>query len=154
MKIKRNTEIIDITHDDLVNLFSTALYGSTVFEVEIDREFYHTIPKEKKEGDTIEDKMADIILNGGNLFFYDKEDDGDPLSDLGKVVDNGEDEPYVIYTINLDNIIDGLCACANGERGDWGMECFEHFLTDDREFDQCEADTLLQNIVFNEAVYG
>ena len=56
MKLKNNTEIIDITHDDLVNLFSTALYGSSYLSAEYDEDFYNSIPNDKKEGDCYEDK--------------------------------------------------------------------------------------------------
>ena len=39
MKLKNNVEIIDITHEDLVNLFSTALYGSSYLSAEYDKDF-------------------------------------------------------------------------------------------------------------------
>lgn len=154
MEIKRNTEITNITHDDLVKLFSTALYHSATFEVDMDRDFYNMLSEKKKHGLRKEDKMADIILNGGNIFVYDKNDDGTPLSDIGTVIDNGSDEPYVLYTINMKNIIDGLSSCANGDRGDYEQECFENYLHNSREFDQGDADVLFQNIVFKETIYG
>ena len=49
MKLKSNTEIIDITHDDLVILFSTALDGSSYLSAEYDEDFYNSIPNDKKE---------------------------------------------------------------------------------------------------------
>ena len=39
MKLKNTVEIIDITHEDLVILFSTALYGSSYLSAEYDKIF-------------------------------------------------------------------------------------------------------------------
>ena len=71
MKIKNNVEIIDITHDDLVNLFSTALYGSSYLSAEYNKDFYNSIPADKKKGDCYEDHIADVLLNGGEIYIYD-----------------------------------------------------------------------------------
>ena len=68
MKIK--TTIESITHDDLVELFSTALYGSDIFGVDYDAEVYNHCP-DKKGNDCLEDKIARILLNGGSITISD-----------------------------------------------------------------------------------
>ena len=50
MKLKNTVEIIDITHEDLVILFSTALYGSSYLSSEYDKDFHNSITKDKKKG--------------------------------------------------------------------------------------------------------
>ena len=143
-----------MSHEDLVNLFSTALYGSSYLEADYDADFYKSIPKDKRIGDCFEDKLADVVLNGGQIYFYDNYAEGEVNSTLGEVIDNGEDEPYVMYTIHLENIIEGLEACCNKKRGDWEYDCFNDFENDGSGFDLMEADVLLQNILFLETIYG
>ena len=86
MKLKNNVEIIDITHEDLVNLFSTALYGSSYLSAEYDKDFYNSIPKDKKEGDCFEDHIADVLLNGGEIYIYDAYSGGDVYIKNGKLI--------------------------------------------------------------------
>lgn len=57
--MKTQTTITDITKEDLVNLFSTAIYGSNYLSVEFDESVEHD------EQDCYEDIIANILLNGG-----------------------------------------------------------------------------------------
>lgn len=149
--MKKITQVLELSHDDLVNLFSTALYGSPYLSANYDKDFYNSLEYKQKNESCFEDKLAECVLNGGCINFCDEYADGEVYSVLGNVMDDGT----VIYRINLDNIIDGLIACDNMQRGVSGKRCFDEFeLGDDGNMDFSIADELLQNIIFGEAVYG
>ena len=55
MKFKKQVTITEITQEDLVNLFSTALYGSTYLDADYPkRDIY-------EEDDCYEDKLAKVV---------------------------------------------------------------------------------------------
>ena len=161
MKLKNNVEIIDITHEDLVNLFSTALYGSSYLSAEYDKDFYNSIPKDKKEGDCFEDHLADVLLNGGEIYIYDAYSEGEVYSDNGELIkEEYSDEEYAQYTLTLTDIIEGLQRAANGtyktnNDTKFIRHCFNEFAEDDcYDLDLTDADALMQIITFNELIYG
>ena len=161
MKLKNNVEIIDITHEDLVNLFSTALYGSSYLSAEYDKDFYNSIPKDKKEGDCFEDHLADVLLNGGEIYIYDAYSEGEVYSDNGELIkEEYSDEEYAQYTLTLTDIIEGLQRAANGtyktnNDTKFIRHCFNEFAEDDCcDLDLTDADALMQVITFNELIYG
>ena len=161
MKLKNNVEIIDITHEDLVNLFSTALYGSSYLSAEYDKDFYNSIPKDKKEGDCFEDHIADVLLNGGEIYIYDTYSEGELYSKNGELIkEEYSDEEYAQYTITLTDIVEGLERAANGtyktnNDTKFIRQCFNEFAEDDcYDLDLTDADALMQIITFNELIYG
>ena len=161
MKLKSNTEIIDITHDDLVNLFSTALYGSSYMSAEYDEDFYNSIPNDKKEGDCYEDKIADVLLNGGEVYIYDEYSEGEVYNKNGELIkEEYGDEEYAQYTLTLNDVIEGLQRAANGtyktnNDTKFIRQCFNEFADEDCcDFDLTDADALMQIITFNELIYG
>ena len=161
MKLKNNTEILDITHEDLVNLFSTALYGSSYMSAEYDKDFYNSIPKDKKEGDCFEDHLADVLLNGGEIYIYDAYSGGDVYIKNGKLIkEEYGDEEYAQYTLTLTDIIEGLQRAANGtyktnNDTKFIRQCFNEFADEDCcDLDLTDADALMQIITFNELIYG
>ena len=161
MKLKNNVEIIDITHEDLVDLFSTALYGSSYLSAEYDKDFYNSIPKDKKEGDCYEDHIADVLLNGGEIYIYDTYSEGELYSKNGKLIkEEYGGEEYAQYTLTLTDIIEGLQRAANGtyktnNDTKFIRQCFNEFAEDDcYDLDLTDADALMQVITFNELIYG
>ena len=161
MKLKNNVEIIDITHEDLVNLFSTALYGSSYLSAEYDKDFYNSIPKDKKEGDCFEDHIADVLLNGGEIYIYDAYSEGEVYSKNGELIkEEYGDEEYAQYTLTLTDIVEGLERAANGtyktnNDTKFIRQCFNEFAEDDcYDLDLTDADALMQVITFNELIYG
>jgi hypothetical protein len=161
MKLKNNVEIIDITHEDLVNLFSTALYGSSYLSAEYDKDFYNSIPKDKKEGDCFEDHIADVLLNGGEIYIYDAYSEGEVYSKNGELIkEEYGGEEYAQYTLTLTDIIEGLQHAANGtyktnNDTKFIRQCFNEFAEDDcYDLDLTDADALMQVITFNELIYG
>ena len=161
MTIKNNVEIIDITHEDLVNLFSTALLGSSYLSAEYNKEFYSSIPTNKRDGDRFEDKIADVLLNGGEIYIYDCYSEGEVYNSKGVIIkeEYGNDESAQ-YTLTLTDVIEGLQRAANGtyktnDDTKFLRNCFNEFVDDDcGDFDLIDADALMQIITFNELIYG
>ena len=162
MKIRKTAEILEISHDEIVDLLSTALYGSSYLSAEYDKEFYNSLPKDKKHGDCYEDHMADVLLNGGEIYLYDNDSDGEIYNNRSnaEVIDEGNCQ-YTQYTITLVDLIDGLQKAAsgtyktNGNDVEYLAECFRDFENDcGGGFDLCEADALMQIVMFDELIYG
>ena len=162
MKIENNTKILKITHDDLVNLFSTALFGNNWVSCEYDKDYYNSLTMGQVQGDCYEDKIADVLLNGGNIYLFDEYAEGECHNGKGEVID-GDEDGSVMYTINLDDVINGLEASFNGtfnhdndnNMKSWVRECAEALAEDDAiNLDLPMADALLQVIMFNEVIYG
>ncbi len=161
MKIKRQTKIEELSHEDLVNLFSTALYGNPRIGCDYDKDFYNTIPVGKVNGDCYEDKIADVLLNGGKIYLYDEDADGQVYGNRGEVI---EDDNCVMYPTTLEDVKRGLENAFNGtfnfsfdadNEKKYAMECAEDLYDEDScNLDLTEADVLLQIIMFNEIIYG
>ena len=64
MKADITINKVDIAHDDLVTLFSDALYGDYTFDVYVDEK---NKPLKEGEGDCYEDKLANVLQNGGYI---------------------------------------------------------------------------------------
>ena len=76
--MKLISAISEITHDDLVELFSTALYGCEIFVVDWPNDH----PEIFKEGDCIEDKLARCLLNGQHIIIGDRYSEEEFYGDL------------------------------------------------------------------------
>ncbi len=136
-------QITEVTHEQLVDLFSTGLSGCEFLGADYDRNFYDAIPDDKREGDCFEDHLADVILNGGKITLIDYEAEGEVYSKAGKLDDDGE---TVNYSIGLQEILEG---CSTEE----GLSCAVELWLDG-EGDYYTANNLLQVIMFGEVVYG
>lgn len=150
MKLK--TKITDITHEDLVNLLSTAGYGSYWLGLDYDTEDFMQIEDHDKYG-CIEDKMAAILLSGKSVTLYDMyaEDETDFYGKLPHAWD--KDNSTMDYDVTLNDIKKGIEKALNN--GGWDAECAMHLVDEDScEFDQSEAENLAQIIMFGETIYG
>lgn len=160
MKLKYNTQITEITHDDLVNLFSTSLFGSNYLSAEYDKDFYNSLDPSLKKGDCFEDKLADTLLNGGKVYFFDSYSEGEVYASNGEVIENDYGEEYAMYSVTLTDIIKGLEKCTNGtyktnDDVQYVKSCFDSLIDEDScDFDYDMADALIQVILFNEIIYG
>ncbi len=129
--MKTKTTITEITHDDIVNLLSTGLYGSQFLGVDYSIEDYRKIPN-PDEYDCTEDKCAKLLLNGKSIVIYNETMD---------------------YTITLSDIKKGLEKAL--DNGGWDAKCAFDLINDDScNLDLTEAENLLQIITFGEAIYG
>ena len=140
MKTKKT--ITEITHDDLVDILSTALYGCDFLGADYDSEFYDALPDEKKEGDCYEDKMADILLNGGKIRVVDFYAEGEVYGN-GKLDKNDENG---IYFLTLEDFIKAM-------ESEEGWKYAEELLINE-DGDYFTANNLLQIAMFGEVVYG
>ena len=159
--MKTITTIQQITHEDLVNLFSGALYGSPYLSV------YYEADVDYDADDCHEDIIAKILLNGGIVHLTDHRADGAVYGDLHCRVD--DEELDVTYDVSLSDIIYGLERAANGtfnagendkcfpnwrERNiEQAKRSFNAFVWDEDAWDATNADYLMQIILFDEIVY-
>ena len=156
--MKTKTTITELGHDDLVDLFATALYGSTYLEAD------YTNSSLKTDEDCFEDILAKNLLAGDSIVITDWYAEGEAYGHLDYIVDD-EDE-CVHYTLNLDDIKRGLERASDGtfNAGDdkWTEQTkrsakvsFDSFMDEDRcDFDLVRADILMQIILFDEIIYG
>ena len=137
--MKTTITVNEFSHDDLVNLLSTALYGSTWFEADYDGKIYKSL--KETNGDCFEDKLADMLLAGHKITITDLEAEGESYSN--KCV--GFDGDVAIYEVRLKDFL----KIASTKRG---FKLVEEVL--DGDGDYWTADAFLQRVVFGEEVYG
>lgn len=171
--MKTEVKITDINKEDLVNLLSSALYGSSYLSADYEESVEHN------EDDCYEDIMANILLHGGKIMVTDGyAEDGEVYGSLSCRVDEDKDEGRLTttYFVTLKDILSGLERAANGtfNMGEYAnhfgslslspewqdknkafaWRSFNAFAFDDAEWDLTTADCLMQIILFNEIVYG
>lgn len=165
--MKTKTVISEITHDDLVNLFSTALYGSTWLSATYRTEDWEFVKGQQlKETDaSFEDKLAYILLNDGHIWFYDHiAEDKDEVYQ-GRFCENcywDYTRNMACYEVSLDSIRQGLqsamdgefiCYCNEDEK-DWAKNVVCKMLQyDGGDYDIDDAELIMQIILFSEVVY-
>lgn len=132
--------VTEFTHDELVDLLSTALYGSSWFDADYDSDKYKLI--ENKEGDCFEDKLADMLLAGHKITLIDNYAEGESYSK--KCVGFNKDES-ANYEITLKDILNTASTKS-------GFKLVEEVL--DGDGDYWTADAFLQRVVFGEEIYG
>ena len=148
--MKTKTIITEINHDDLVNLFSTATYGSSFFDVVKKKKDYYGTELED-ENDCCEDTWAKILLAGKPVYVLDYYSEECAYGNLPHEWD--EKRGAMRYTVNLDDIKKGLQKAL--DNGDWDAKCAFDLINDDAcDLDLTEAENLLQIITFGEAIYG
>ena len=160
MKTTTHTTIEEITHDDLVNLFSTSLYGSSYLTAD-----YDEYAPEQYEEDSFEDVLAKILLHGGAVQVTDHYAEGCAYGKLAHTIDKYNDE-CVTYTVTFADVVKGLTNAANGTFKLSGKKeyqeqdkkaakvSFENLAEESLEFDLVRADILMQIILFDEIIYG
>lgn len=148
--MKTKTIITEINHEDLVNLFSTAIYGSDYFDVVKKKiEYYGT--ELEDEDDSREDTWAKILLAGKPVYVLDYYSEEEAYGNLPHTWD--EKRGAMKYTVTLDDIKKGLQKAL--DNGGWDAKCaFDLINNDSFDLDLPEAENLLQIITFGEAIYG
>ena len=117
MKIK--VKITDLSKEEIVDLLSTALYGNQILGVDNSTEEYN-----QAKGDTIEEKLAYMLLKGQRVY----------------LIDMNENE---VLDLTLDMIYKGLeLFIQNG--GSSNIE----------DYDLIDADSVLQYALFGEIIWG
>lgn len=137
--MKTKITVTEFEHEDLVDLLSTALYGSTWFEADYDSNIYNSL--ENKEGDCFEDKLADMLLAGHKITIFDHEAEGESYSK--KCV--GFDGESAIYEVDMKDFL----KTASTKRG---FKLVEEVLSGDGDY--WTGDAFLQRVVFGDEIYG
>lgn len=137
--MKTKITVTEFEHDDLVDLLSTALYGSTWFEADYDNDVYKTL--KNTNGDCFEDKLADMLLAGHKITIFDHEAEGESYSK--KCV--GFDGESAVYEVGLKDFL----KTASTKRG---FKLVEDVLSGDGDY--WTGDAFLQLVVFGEEIYG
>ena len=147
---------VRVTRNDIVNLFSTALEGSSYLEASYNTEFYNTLLHAQTNGDSLEDKLADTLLNGGEIYFYDNHANGKLYNEKATLVNSNRG----MYVLTLIDVVEGLERAASGtfnvvNDDDYlTRESFASLAEDySPEFELSYADSLMQVILFNQLVY-
>ena len=154
--MKTKTEIIELTHDDLVNLLCTATYDSNWLSCYApDRDFVENLPDTCRE-----DIWAKCLLSGRKIEFTDyNAEEGEYYGTLEHYTD---EDGKTTYIVSLQDIKDGLQKCADGTSKDadkyadkgFLARCYNDFVNDGDNWDYVEADALMQIILFGELIYG
>ena len=149
--MKTKTIISDINFEDLVDLFSTALYGSQKFGAYYNKSDYEKCT-DKKDGDCYEDKLARILLNGGTVVVFDlyAEMDEDFYGDLPHKWN--EKHEVMDYTVSIKDIEVGIQKAI--DNGGWSAECARDLVNhEDGNLVLQEAEEVMQWILFGESIY-
>lgn len=137
--MKTKITVTELSHDDLVNLLSTALYDSSWFGASYDKDIYRSL--KKTEGDCFEDALADMLLNEQNITITDYYAEGESYSK--KCV--GFDGDAANYEVTLKDFL----KIASTKTG---YQLVQDVL--DGDGDLWTADAFLQRVVFGEEIYG
>jgi hypothetical protein len=134
-------KVTAMTHDELVNLLSTALYDSQWFTASYDRKIYESLAC--VTGECFEDKLADMLLAGHKITITDIEADGEKYSDKFVRFEGRYDD--AVYEVALKDFL----KVASTKKG---YELICDVLSG--EGDYYTADNFLQRVVFGEEIYG
>ena len=139
--MKTEIKVTSMTHDELVDLLSTALYGSQWFAASYDKNIYESL--ENKQGECFEDKLADMLLAGHKITITDVEADGEKYSE--KFVRFEGRYENAVYEVELKDFLEVASTKT-------GYSLIEDVLSGDGDY--YTADSFLQRVVFGEEVYG
>lgn len=146
--MKTKIKVIELTHEEIVNIFSTANYNNISLELSYADSMDDLAREVKKKwndthGDTMcyEDKLAAILENGGTIAAIDAEE--------YKYRDYNGEEPTKenhVYPITMQTLLD---ACSTKE----GYSYTKRLLVDE-EGDLYDAWNIIQIAMFGEVIYG
>lgn len=144
-----NMKVKELTQEDLVNLFSTALYGNNKWCVWYDKGEYEK-ECEPNSSDCIEDKLAKLLLAGCCIEISDmySEDKTDFYGNGRHAWD--KENGCMVYNINLDDVRKGLNKASRKGYHKLVMD----LAYEPGDLDMFDADLLLQFIVFGDYIYG
>lgn len=135
--------VMSMEHNDLVDLLSTALYGSTWFGADYDHAIYNSLTE--TQGQCFEDALADMLLAGHKITITDYEAEGEKYSDKFVKFTGAGEYKNAVYEVGLQDFLD----VASTQKG---FRLLEDVLSGDGDF--YTADAFLQRVVFGEEVYG
>ena len=116
------------TQEFLVDILTTASYGSFWFECSIHKDTPKEIINKAKEFECREEKWACVLLNGGYVNIYDVEEEKNHKVSLEDII-----RGFEIVMLNYPEIYASIR---------------------DESYDLYDADAVIQCAVFGEVVYG
>ena len=138
--MKTKITVTEINHDELVDLLSTALYDSSWFGANYNRDIYEKL--KNTTGECFEDKLADMLLSGHQITIIDYEADGESYSSkCTKITADGD----AVYKVGLEDFLKVASTKT-------GFKLLSEVL--DGTGDYYTADAFLQRVVFGEEIYG
>ena len=138
--MKTKITVTEINHEELVDLLSTALYDSSWFGADYDRDTYKK--DENTTGECFEDKLADMLLAGHQITITDYEADGESYSSkCTRITADGD----AVYKVGLEDFLKVASTKT-------GFKLLSEVL--DGTGDYYTADAFLQRVVFGEEIYG
>ena len=153
--MKTKTTITELSHEDLVNLLSTATYGSSWLSCcisEAAREKLKDLP-----GDCREDVWANALLNDLPIFLRDHQAEGETYGGRGYPCEDGT----AVYRITLKDVIAGLQSALDGDFApndedevELAARCVLHLRDESFDFDATDAEILAQIIMFGSIIYA
>lgn len=141
--MKFNLQVTEITHDELVSVFSM-LCCENDFAVNCKKKDYAQVPKDKRNGECFEDKCADILLNGGKIYITDIQAEGEVYNKNLKHTIDAEDES-VTYEVTLQDFFKGF---SNAD----AMEYTKDLANENDDY--WTAYNLIQFVIFGKLIYG
>lgn len=157
MRTKGYIKVVEISNQELADFLETALYGANDFSVEFDENFYAKIPYEQKTEEFTCNKCADILKYGGSIDITDCESDNDDV--FGNLPHKNTDWG-VSYTVTLEDIMSGIDRALNGT---YKVSSFlesanvkdsANRIVEGEDYDQYDAQLIMQVILFDEVIYG
>lgn len=146
--MKTKNQVIELTHEEIVNIFSTANYNNSSLELSYADSMDDLAREVKKKwndthGDTMcyEDKLAAILENGGTIAAIDVEE-----YEYGDYDGEEPTKENHVYPITMQTL---LGACSTEE----GYSYAKRLLVDE-EGDLYDAWNIIQIAMFGEVVYG
>lgn len=161
--MKTEIKVTELSHDELVDIFSTATYGNSMMGICVADDSVDLMNKlaldENVNTSCREDLWAEVLLHGGNLCVIDAESEAEDEEDakknaysgnahkVGFVTLNGWCGEYgaTTYEINLKELLNGCCK----ENAYNYLKCLL-----DGDGDLYTAYNLMQIITFGEIIYG
>lgn len=138
--MKTKITVTEINHEELVDLLSTALEGSSWFGASYNSDIYKIL--ENTTGECFEDKLADMLLAGHQITITDYEADGESYSSkCTKITADGD----AVYKVGLEDFLKVASTKT-------GFKLLNEVL--DGTGDYWTADAFLQRVVFGEEIYG
>ena len=138
--MKTKITVTEINHEELVDLLSTALEGSSWFAASYDKTLYESI--QETHGYCFEDKLADMLLSGHQIIITDYEAEGESYSSkCTKITADGD----AVYKVGLEDFLKVASTKT-------GFQLLSEVL--DGTGDYYTADAFLQRVVFGEEIYG
>ena len=138
--MKTKITVTEINHEELVDLLSTALEGSSWFGASYNSDIYKKL--ENTTGECFEDKLADMLLAGHQISIIDYEAEGESYSSKCiKITADGD----AVYKVGLEDFLKVASTKI-------GFKLLNEVL--DGTGDYWTADAFLQRVVFGEEIYG